>query len=50
MSFKVLARTLLELGAELISSDDIAIYELVKNALDAQSPTVTIRLVVTLSL
>ncbi len=36
--FKICARTVLELGAELISSDLIAFYELVKNAFDAQSP------------
>ena len=35
--FKVSARTVLELGAELISSDIIAFYELVKNAFDAGS-------------
>lgn len=38
MSFKVAARAILELGAELISSDSVAIYELVKNAIDARSP------------
>lgn len=38
MPFKVAARTILELGAELISSDAVAIYELVKNAIDAHSP------------
>jgi len=38
LSFKVAARTVLELGAELISSDAVAIYELVKNAIDAESP------------
>ena len=37
--FKVTARTVLELGAELISSDAVAIYELVKNAVDARSKT-----------
>ena len=37
--FKVAARTILELGAELISSDAVAIYELVKNAIDARSKT-----------
>ena len=37
MTFKVAARTVLELGAELISSDAVAIYELVKNAIDARS-------------
>ena len=40
MRFKVAARTVLELGAELISSDAIAIYELVKNAFDAGSKNV----------
>lgn len=40
LNFK--ARVLLELGAELISSDAVAIYELVKNAVDAKSPKVTI--------
>jgi len=33
--FKVTARTVLELGAELISSDIIAFYELIKNGFDA---------------
>lgn len=37
MAIKAKARILLELGAELISSDPIAIYELVKNSLDAKS-------------
>ena len=37
--FKICARTVLELGAELISSDVIAFYELIKNAFDAGSPT-----------
>ncbi len=36
--FKITARTVLELGAELISSDVIAFYELIKNAFDAESP------------
>ncbi|MDQ8203341.1 sensor histidine kinase [Pelagicoccus sp. SDUM812003] len=35
--FKVSARTILELGAELISSDLIAFYELIKNGFDADS-------------
>jgi signal transduction histidine kinase len=35
--FKVTARTVLELGSELISSDIIAFYELIKNAFDARS-------------
>ena len=33
--FTVTARTVLELGAELISSDVIAFYELIKNGFDA---------------
>lgn len=37
--FRISARTVLELGAELISSDVIACYELIKNAFDAASPT-----------
>lgn len=37
MAFKFTARTLLELGKELISSDEVAINELVKNAVDAGS-------------
>ncbi len=37
MTFTVKARVLMELGSELISSDSIAIYELVKNSLDAGS-------------
>jgi hypothetical protein len=49
LAFKVAARTVLELGAELISSDAIAIYELIKNAIDARSPDgVTIEFCVTL--
>ncbi len=42
MAFRVAARTILELGAELISSDEIAIYELVKNAFDAGSKSVSV--------
>ena len=38
MAFKVQARTLLQLGAELISSDAIAFFELIKNTYDAGSP------------
>lgn len=34
--FRITARTVLELGAELISSDIIAFYELVKNGFDAE--------------
>lgn len=42
MAFKITARTLLELGAELIGSDSVALYELVKNSIDARSPVVRI--------
>lgn len=41
--FNVKARVLLELGAELISSDEIALYELIKNAIDAGSEKIIIR-------
>lgn len=42
MSFKISARTILQLGAELISSDAIAFYELIKNAFDASSPDIRV--------
>lgn len=42
MAIKFKARVLLELGAELISSDSVAIYELIKNGLDARSAIVTV--------
>lgn len=42
MAFDFKARVLLELGAELISSDAVALFELVKNSLDAKSPSVEI--------
>lgn len=45
MSFRVNARTILHLGSELISSDGIAFYELIKNSLDARSPEVRIEVV-----
>ncbi|WP_321893799.1 sensor histidine kinase [Paraburkholderia tropica] len=41
--FNVKARVLLELGAELISSDEVALYELIKNAVDAKTEKVIIR-------
>ena len=40
--FKFAARTLLELGKELISSDEVALYELIKNGIDAGSPHIEI--------
>ncbi|WP_288142432.1 sensor histidine kinase [Mesorhizobium sp.] len=45
MSFKIAARTILHLGSELISSDGIALYELIKNSYDAGSKTVRISVV-----
>jgi signal transduction histidine kinase len=48
MGITVKARVLLELGAELISSDQIAIYELVKNSLDARATRIDVDLHVTL--
>jgi signal transduction histidine kinase len=42
MNFKVAARVVSQLGAELISSDEIAVYELVKNGFDARSPAVEV--------
>lgn len=41
-TFKVSARTVLHLGSELISSDAIAFYELIKNAFDAHSPRIDV--------
>ena len=46
MSFRVMARTLLHLGAQLISSDAVALFELVKNSFDAGSSLVKIEVVV----
>ena len=42
MSFTFEARTLLELGKELISTDEVALFELIKNAVDAGSSKVEI--------
>jgi signal transduction histidine kinase len=42
MGFKFAARTLLELGKELISTDEVALYELIKNSIDARSEVVVI--------
>ena len=42
MSFKFAARTILELGKDLISSDEVALYELIKNSVDAGSPRIEI--------
>src|SRR6266498_2884834 len=46
MPFRVKARTLLQLGVELISSDAIAFYELIKNAFDAGSERVRISVII----
>src|SRR6266702_3166127 len=46
MSFRVTARTILHLGSELISSDGVAFYELIKNSLDARSPEIRVDVVV----
>lgn len=48
MSFRVAARMVLELGAELISSDAIALYELLKNSIDAGSSSVAVKIQVVL--
>ncbi|HCT9038834.1 TPA: ATP-binding protein [Providencia rettgeri] len=42
--FRIAARALRQLGAELITSDEIALNELIKNALDAESKNVHIRI------
>jgi len=49
MNFKVNARTILQLGSELISSDAIAFYELIKNAFDAGSEYVNVKIIVRVS-
>ncbi|MBV1686359.1 ATP-binding protein [Novosphingobium sp. G106] len=46
MRFRVTARTILHLGSDLISSDGVAFYELVKNSLDAKSPEVRVDVLV----
>ncbi|EGR2796387.1 sensor histidine kinase [Vibrio navarrensis] len=42
--FRIAARALRQLGAELITSDEIALNELIKNALDAKSNQVSIKI------
>ena len=49
MAFKVAARVILELGAELIGSDAVALYELIKNSVDAESDWVSINVQVVLT-
>ena len=46
MTFKVAARTILQLGSELISSDSIAFYELIKNGFDAGSNRVDVEFLI----
>ena len=48
-NFSVAARTLIHLGAELITSDEVAINELVKNAFDAESKRVRINVFIPIS-
>lgn len=43
--FRISARTILQLGGELISSDGIAFYELIKNAVDAGSSDIAVDVV-----
>ena len=45
MNFKVSARTILHLGSELISSDGVAFYELIKNSIDAAARSVTVEVI-----
>lgn len=42
LNFRVSARTILHLGSELISSDGVAFYELIKNSIDAKATSVTV--------
>lgn len=44
MNFTITARVVSQLGAELISSDEVAIYELVKNGFDAGSSIVEVNI------
>lgn len=48
MNFRVTARTILHLGSELISTDGVAFYELIKNSLDARSPEIRVDVIVRL--
>lgn len=44
VGFRIAARTLRHLGGELITSDDVALNELIKNAFDARSPRVRVEI------
>lgn len=48
--FRIAARALRQLGAELITSDDVALNELIKNSFDALSPRVSIEISSTVDL
>lgn len=42
--FRIAARALRQLGGELITTDDVALNELIKNAFDAKSPRVSVEI------
>ncbi len=44
VGFRIAARALRHLGGELITSDDVALNELIKNAFDARSPRVRVEI------
>lgn len=50
VGFRIAARTLKHLGGELITSDDVALNELIKNAFDARSPRVRVEINATVDL
>ncbi|UUM28393.1 hypothetical protein NQU59_04530 [Acinetobacter colistiniresistens] len=50
ITFKIAARTLRHLGAELITSEEMALNELMKNSFDAHSEDVKIKIKYPMSL
>lgn len=42
--FRIAARAMRQLGAELITSDEMALYELIKNGFDANSPRTVVEI------
>lgn len=42
--FRIAARAMRQLGAELITSDEMALYELIKNGFDAKSPRTVVKI------
>ena len=42
--FRIAARAMRQLGAELITSDEMALYELIKNGFDAKSPRTVVQI------